>query len=189
MGTKRRYRIVVALDGSQYAEIVLEHALDQAARHDSPDLHLVAIVDSAGDVDFTKRWLARIALEGLDAFSGHEGTWRTRLHVRVGRAEEEIPNLAAEVDADMLVIGNYGVHPRRHPIAERVLARATCPTLVVGLAGHVVEAEPQCPDCVDVRESSDGEVWFCAAHTSDVELRLSTMLPAGLPLTRGGTLW
>jgi len=188
MGTTRRFRIVIAIDGSQYSEIVLEHALDQAARHDSPDLHLVTIVNNKADVDFTKRWLARTALEGLDAFSNHQGTWRTRLHVRVGKPEEEIPNLAAEVEADLLVIGNFGVHPQRHPIAEGVIARATCPTLVVGLSGRAVEANPQCPDCVTVRETTDGERWFCDAHTSDVELRLSTLLPTTM-LSRGGTMW
>jgi len=189
MDAPRRYRIVVALDGSQYSEIVLEHAFDQAARHDTPDLHLVTVVDNAGDVDFMKHWLARTALEGLDAFSDHREAWRTRLHVRVGKTETEIANLAAEVDADLLVIGNYGVHPQRRSIASRIIERATCATLVVGLTGRAVEAEPQCLDCVAVRESSDGERWFCAAHTSDHDLRLSTLVPRGVPLMRGGTLW
>ena len=185
----KRYRIVAALDGSQYAPIVLEHALDQAARHDAADIHLVMVINNTADADRTKRWLAQTALEGLDAFSEHGGEWRTRLHVRVGKADEEISILAGEVDADLLVIGNYGVHPARTPIAARVIEQAPCATLVVGLTGHEVEAQPQCPDCVAVRAASDGERWFCDAHTSDVELRMSTLLPASTPLTRGGTMW
>ena len=180
---------MIALDGSQYAEIVLEHAFDQAARHDTVDLHLITIVAEAGDVDFTKRWLARTTLEGLDAFSGRREAWRTRLHVRVGKTEDEIALLAAEVDADLLVIGNYGVHPQRKSIASGIIERATCATLVVGLTGHVVDKDVQCPDCVAVRDDSDGERWFCAAHTSDHELRLSTLVPRGGPLSQGGTLW
>lgn len=182
-----RYRIVVALDGSQYAQIVLEHAFDQAARHTDADLHLVQIIDRAGDAETAKSWLASTALEGLEAFASHCGSWRTRLHVRIGKPEDEIANLAGEVDADLLVIGNYGLH--RKSVAERVIARTSCPTLVVGLAGHSVELEPQCPACVAVRADSDGERWFCKQHSSDVELRMSTMLPASLPLSRGGTLW
>jgi nucleotide-binding universal stress UspA family protein len=189
MTAPRRYRIVAALDGSQYAEIVLEHALDQAARHDNPDLHLVTIVDDEAAVDATKRWLAQTVLQGLDAFSGHRGTWRTRLHVRAGKAEAEIANLAAEVDADLLVIGNYGVHPQRKPIASAIVERTTCATLVVGLTGHVVEAEPQCPACVEAREHSDGERWFCDAHTSDRELRLSTLISHTSPSAHGGPMW
>lgn len=185
----RRYRIVVALDGSEYAPIVLEQALDQAARHGSSDIHLVTIINNRADVHATKRWLAQTGLEGIDAFSPHAEEWRTRLHVRVGKPEEEIPILAGEVDADLLVIGNYGVHGERNAIAPRIVERMPCATLVVGLAAHELEAEPQCPDCVAVRESSDGYRWFCEAHTSDVELRLSTLLPSGAPLMRGGTMW
>lgn len=189
MDTPRRYRIVAALDGSQYSEIVLEHALDQAARHDAPDLHLITVVEAASDVEFTKRWLARMALEGLDDFRDRREGWRTRLHVRVGKADEEIANLAAEVAADLLVIGNYGVHPQRKPIAARVLERASCATLVVGLTGHPVEAEPQCPDCVAIREASEGERWFCDAHTGDHPMHASLLVPRGLPLVHGGPLW
>lgn len=185
----RKYRIVVGLDGSEYAEIVLEHAFDQAARHDSPDLHLVSIVGDERELDRTKQWLARIALEGLDAFGERASPWSTRLHVRVGKPEREIANIANEVDADLLVIGNYGVHRHRKSTATRIMERVACPTLVLGLSGHVVEVEPQCPACVLVRESTDGERWFCDAHTSDHELRLSTLVPRGAPLTHGGTMW
>jgi nucleotide-binding universal stress UspA family protein len=188
MGTLRRYRIVIALDGSQYAEIVLEHAFDQAARHGDADLHLITIVDDPADIDHTKRWLARATLEGLDAFSERRSQWRTRLHVRVGKTADEIANLAAEVAADLLVIGNYGVHPQRKPIAMEVIERAPCATLIVGLTGRVVEAVEQCPDCVLVREESDGERWFCEAHTSDHELRLSTLVPSSLSLSHSN-LW
>ena len=181
-----RYRIVVALDGSQYAQIVLEHAFDQAARHDDADLHLVRIIERRDDAETAKSWLASSALEALEAFSSHCGSWRTRLHVRVGKPEEEIVNLAAEVDADLLVIGNYGMH--RRSVAERIISRASCSTLVVGLS-RAVEAQPQCPDCVKVRADSDGERWFCKAHSADVELRMSTLLPGSLPLSRGGALW
>ena len=189
MTAPRRYRIVAALDGSQYAEIVLEHALDQAARHDRPDLHFVMIVDGAADVEPTKRWLAQTVLLGLDAFSDHHDTWRTRLHVRVGKTEAEIANLAAEVDADLLVIGNFGVHPQRKPLASKIVERTTCATLVVGLTGHAVEAQPQCPSCVEVREQTDGERWFCDAHTSDHELRLSTLVSHTSSSAHGGPMW
>ena len=188
MDAKRRYRIVVGLDGSEYAPMVLEHALDQAARHDAADIHIVMVINNTADAERTKRWLAQTSLEGLDAFSEHKGEWRTRLHVRVGKTDEELATLAGEVDADLLVIGNYGVHPARRPIASRVIEQAPCATLVVGLSGREV-TEPQCPDCVAVREMTDGERWFCEAHSSDVELRMSTLLPSSMPLSRGGTLW
>lgn len=173
-----RFPIVIALDGSEYSEIVLEHALDQAARHDAPDLHVITVVEKAGaDLVPVKSWLARSVLEGLDAFRAGKPDWRTRLHVRVGKPDEEIVNLAAEVKADLIVIGSYGLHHARHSLANDVVASAPCPTLVVGLAGHE-EGEPQCPDCVRVREESDGERWFCSAHAAPDRMRLSTLVPS-----------
>lgn len=188
-GAKNRYRIVIAVDGSQYSEIVLEHGLDQAARHDAPDLHVLAVVEESSGIATVKPWLAAAVLEGLDAFRAGRPDWRTRLHVRVGRPAEEIVNLAAEVDADLLVVGRYGLHHPRRSIADDVVASATCPTLVVGLTGHAVETEQPCPACAAVREQSDGERWFCASHAAPGRLRLSTLVPPSPPLTRGGSLW
>lgn len=191
MGTPalHRYRIVIALDGSEYSEIVLEHGLDQAARHDAPDLHVLVVVDEPSDCDLTKQWLATTVLEGLESFRAGRPDWRTRLHVRVGRAAEEIPDLAAEVDADLLVIGRYGLHHPRRSVADDVLAAATCPTLIVGLAGHIIEPETPCADCAAVRERTDGERWFCAGHSAPGRLRLSALLPSSAQPAGGGLLW
>lgn len=189
MDARNRYRIVIALDGSQYSEIVLEHGLDQAARHESPDLHVLAVVGEPAEIAPIKTWLATAVLEGLEAFRAGRPGWRTRLHVRVGRPAEEIVNLAAEVDADLLVIGRYGLHHPRRSISDAVIAGATCPTLVVGLAGHAVDPEPPCLECAAVREESDGERWFCERHAAPDRLRLSTLVPSSPPLTHGGPLW
>ena len=183
-----RYRIVIALDGSEYSEIVLEHGLDQAARHDAPDLHILAVVHDPSECDATKTWLATAVLEGLESFRSGRPDWRTRLHVRVGRPAEEIPDLAAEVDADLLVIGRYG-HHSRHALSDAIVAAATCSTLIVGLAGHVVEPELPCAGCAAVREQSDGERWFCAAHAAPDRLRLSALLPSSAHPAGGGLLW
>jgi nucleotide-binding universal stress UspA family protein len=188
MDSKRRYRIVIALDGSEYSEIVLEHALDQAARHDTPDLHILTVVEKDSDLLPIKTWLATCVLEGLDTFRSDRPDWRTRLHVRAGRADEEIVNLAGEIDADLLVIGRYGLHHRRGSTADRVVASVECPTLVVGLAGHTIDPQPQCVYCVATREESDGERWFCATHAGD-RIQLSTLVPWSASLTHGGPLW
>jgi nucleotide-binding universal stress UspA family protein len=187
--TQRRYRIVIALDGSEYAELVLEHGLDQASRHDTPDVHVLRVVPTDTEVEPSKIWLATRVLEGLDAFRAGRPAWRTRLHVRVGNTAEEITNLAAEVDADLLVVGRYGLHHPRHSLAERIVATASCPTLVVGLSGHEVDATPMCPSCAAVREESDGESWFCADHRAPDRARLSTLMPWSGMLSHGGPLW
>jgi nucleotide-binding universal stress UspA family protein len=180
--TPHRFRIVVALDRSEYAEIVLEHALDQAARHSGPDLHFVTIVDKPAELEDAKSRLAIEAFEGLEVFGRGQPDWRARLHVRAGKADEEIANLAAEVEADLLVIGRFGPHA-----TDRLLARAPCPTLVVGLTGRSVEPHAQCGKCVAVRADSAGERWFCAEHTSD-RGRLTELLPLSHSSIHGGPL-
>jgi nucleotide-binding universal stress UspA family protein len=173
---QQRFPIVIALDDSEYAEIVLEHALDQAARHDAPDLHFVTVVGDDRDLDAAHERLARVVAEGLDTFYTDRDVWRTRVHVRRGKAATEIAALAGDVDARLLVIGRYGVHRRHGSVADRVVALAPCPTLVVGLADRPVP-EPPCEASIALRESTDGETWFCREHAAPDRMRLSLLVP------------
>ena len=185
----RRYRIVVALDASEYAEIVVEHALDQAARHDAVDLHFVTVVDPSEDLAAAKARLALLALDGLDNESKLD--WHARLHVRIGPRAEEIANVAGELDADLLVVGHFGANGRRgkQSTADRVLERVACPTLVVSLGAHVLEAHPPCEQCAAIREESEGERWFCEEHSTDGRVDLTIRLPSSATSLHGGPLW
>jgi nucleotide-binding universal stress UspA family protein len=161
----RRYRIVAGIDLSEYSDIVIEHALDQAARHEAPELHFLTVRESrrSASVDI-KRALWERVYEPLQTFNAHGLDWRARLHVRRGKPDEQIAALANEIRADLVVIGQFGLHGKRVP--DHVLHEASCPTLVVGMP-HEADVSQVCPMCVTVRDSSDGERWFCAAHTAD----------------------
>ncbi len=186
MTALKRFPIVIAVDGSEYSEIVAEHGFDQAARHDTPDLHFVTVVKpKERDIEPTKQWLSRLVVEGLEAFRNGRD-WHARIHVRAGEPAEEIANLAEEIGAQLIVVGRYGTHGR-HSVPERLLDLTACPTLSVGLTGLEVDPEPQCPDCVAVRADSDGERWFCAAHVAPDRVRLSLLVP---PITaERGTIY
>lgn len=186
----RRFRIVVALDLTEYSSIVLEHALDLASRYEAPDLHVVTVVDSEDRIEKAKRELAEQVMFALDGYNCSD--WRARLHVRVGRPHEEITNLAAELRANLVVLGRFGLHHKRRRLgstASRVLDASECPTFVVGLVDDAPEAQEQCPDCVRVRAESDGEVWFCATHTAPDRVSIATTLLPSTPLTGGGPMW
>ena len=43
LSRSRNFRIIVGVDLSEYSDIVIEHALDQAARHDEPELHFLTV--------------------------------------------------------------------------------------------------------------------------------------------------
>jgi nucleotide-binding universal stress UspA family protein len=164
----RRYRIVVGLDLSEYSEMVLEHALDQAARHQSPELHLLTVREKRNpDAEQVKQALWEHVYGTLEAFNRHGTEWRARLHVRRGKPDEQIVQLASEIAADMIVIGEFGLHharPSHKALPNKVILNATCPTLVVGLP-QSYDAQ-QCPMCVALRQESEGELWWCEDHSS-----------------------
>ena len=162
----RRYRIVVGIDLSEYSDIVLEHALDQAARHEAPELHLLTVRERRRpDAEDVKQALWERVYPELEAFNQHGRDWRARLHVRKGKPQEQIVMLAAELRADLIVVGQFGLHHPKSPkksLTNEILHQAGCPTLVVGM-GDTSDAT-QCPLCVAVREDSEGEDWFCEDH-------------------------
>lgn len=164
----RRYRIVVGVDLSEYSEIVLEHALDQAARHDAPELHLLTVRErKKPTAEQIKQALWDRVHPALEAFNRHGVEWRARLHIRRGKPEEQIAMLAGELRADLIVIGRFGLHHPRAPhksLTHDVLAAGVCPTLVVGLS-DTIDAQ-QCPMCVAVREDTEGQQWFCGDHAA-----------------------
>ena len=186
----QRQRILCALDLSEYAEIVLEHALDQAARAEAPELHFLTVVDRSAACELTKQRLAGLV---IPAFEGLDCTlWTVRLHVRVGKPADEITVLADEIHAHLVVLGRFGTHhPHRRlgSVASHVIDRVNSPTLIVGLTATSEEAVAQCPACVEVRAASGGERWFCDEHRAPERVRLTTLVSPGTLSSGGGLMW
>lgn len=183
----RRFRIVVALDATEYAEIVLEHGIDQAARHQRPDLHFVTVVEKDANAEEARVRCAGLVLQGLDTMGTHGADWRSWLHVLEGEPETAIAELAADIRADLVVIGRFGMHSRRGSTADRLLAKTPCPTLVVNLKQDIVPAVVQCPACASVRAETEAERLFCDEHVGD-RVGLSS-LASSSTVTRGGSVW
>ncbi|MBK9031995.1 MAG: universal stress protein [Myxococcales bacterium] len=192
--------IVVAVDLSEYSDAVLTHAFDQAARMERPAVHILAVVSDEHGLwhrpteaelsereDHTKAALVVLARRVLDDAvpAVTREHWNVRLHVRRGHPDEQIVELTEQVMADLLVIGRYG-HSRRRlgSIADRVLAQAECPVLVVSAIREHSATDRQCPDCVVVRADSSGEEWFCPAHHGG--RASSTVVRLGSNFARGG---
>ncbi len=160
--------MVIGIDLTEYSEIVLEHALDQAARHTRPELHFIHVKEQRkrSTEDLSRR-LASIVYPGLQTFSRHAMDWWARLHVRTGKPAEQIAGLAQDLMSDLIVIGQFGLHHPRQTfktLPGRVLQAAPCPTLIVGMPMPIDIS--QCPACSAVREDTEGERWFCAEHSA-----------------------
>ena len=165
---------MTALDRTDYTEIVLEHGLDQAARHPDAELHFITAIADERDREDASEWLVTTVHEGLDTFGLAER--QVELHVRRGRPAAAIGALVTELGIDLLVIGRFGVPSESDAIVQLI----ECPILVVGIEGHVLE--PQCPDCRIERRASNGENLFCAAHAATELTDLSSWVPSSTNL-------
>jgi nucleotide-binding universal stress UspA family protein len=184
LGRVRRYRIVVGIDLSEYSDIVIEHALDQAARHDAPELHFLTVKEKRKpSSDELKQVLWERVYPALETFNQYGTEWRARLHVRRGTPDEQIAQLAAEIQSDLIVVGQFGLHKKNIP--NHVLQNSSCPTLVVGMP-QAADMSPRCPMCVTVREETEGERWFCHGHTADADRLEHSTTP--MTTWSGGTL-
>lgn len=209
MSLPRRHAIVVGLDLSEYADEVLVRAMDQAGRHDRPALHVLTVVPTdhgfwrrpsdaevAAHEQEAQRTLVERVLRILDDAVPPERRlgWAIRLHVRRGRPADQIVELAEETRADLVVVGRFG-HAgggRLGSVADRVVAAAECPVLVVTPPRTTTASDRQCPDCVQVRADSDGEQWFCPRHHTDRLPGLSVLVGPGIGAggpSSGGTMW
>ena len=142
----RAYRILCPVDFSDPSRRALHYAAALASREDAV-LHVLYVVPAAmplpvpilmlavrpGVVDVTAG-----AAEALDAFvAGAALPRRPIAIVRDGPPVDAILACAAELAADLIVLGSHGRDGLGHLLfgstAERVLHKAPCPTLVVPL--------------------------------------------------------
>lgn len=95
-------------------------------------------------------------------------------HVRTGTPAEVILQSAADLNADMIVLGTH----RRSgleklllgSVAERVLHEAPCPVLIAAPKSFERRAqnssiEPPCPDCVALRSDARDQHAWCERHS------------------------
>lgn len=143
--------ILVGTDGSATADRAVEVAA-QLARQLGAELHILSVYQGAPEPD----WSARPALGGPLApgltDTGSSGgllgseqvaeravsTWgqglHTQAHAVAGSAVDAIVDLAASVGADLVVVGNKGMHGARRvlgSVPNSVAHRAGCAVLIV----------------------------------------------------------
>ena len=136
-------RILVPIDFSEHSNKALRYALAFAKQFDA-EVTLVHIVEQMvypGDwmyppmavTDFAaeKREEMVARLQALDAGSGV----KTQHIVRLGRAWQEIIEIAEEMKCDMLILATHGYTGLKHAllgsVAEKIVRHAPCPVLTV----------------------------------------------------------
>lgn len=171
---------IVAADNFSDSSLGSSYALQQAARvarrvrHSR--LHVVTVIEGESSPAETRRigsQIHRYVEEVAAVVGGLEGQLIT-VHVRCGRAATELLQFAANVRADLLVVG-YRRVPRTEQflfgsVVDRVMLAAPCPVFVAGPMPKRVdivrepEVESDCAACLVAREKTGGAAWWCSRH-------------------------
>jgi nucleotide-binding universal stress UspA family protein len=187
------YVIVVAVDYSDSGKLALERAFELAAQQPNAKLHVVNVLSvyEAGAVDSSKgawagalpslqEWTERLRTYVAEARAAYETAHPARpfgfletiaTHQRISDPSVEIAQLAADIEADLVVVGTHGrrgiARMIMGSVAEATIRLAPCPVLVVrpkALPRPEPVIEPPCPRCVATRKESHGQELWCAQH-------------------------
>jgi nucleotide-binding universal stress UspA family protein len=187
MATVHNYTIVVGIDFSDLSDHALDQALEMASLREGAEVHVVYVEPDlwtgaalapalAADAEAAAAKVAERAKQRVDAMAPHlrkRQIRRVLAHFRRGSPAENVAQLAADLDADLVVVGSHGHRGLQRlflgSVAERASRLCRCPVWIVrpkdhSTAGRVPEIEPPCPDCVKTRSESDGKKLWCPRH-------------------------
>jgi nucleotide-binding universal stress UspA family protein len=183
--------IVVGVDFSESSELAVQQAFLTAAQHAPSEVHLVNVVQTYGaqvsyemPVDASaltvltmteaRERLRRYADQALGRFTAQNPDRRFErviVHLRFDAIAEEISQLAADLEADLVVVGTHGRRGLSRLLlgssAEATVRLSPCPVLVVRpkkLPEAMPRIEPPCPRCLDARRESAGAELWCEQH-------------------------
>jgi nucleotide-binding universal stress UspA family protein len=179
------YVIVAAIDYSEPSELAFEKALELAAEKTHVELHVLNVCVSEMDLrsgigasppspTSAEHCLQTHVARTISAFQARTGCTpfeRLVTHVRFDEPGFEIAQLAADVAADLVVLGT---HDRRGvprlilgSVAEAVARLAPCSVLIVRprtVPSPMPAIEPACPRCLAARRESHGDQFWCEQH-------------------------
>lgn len=182
-----KYVILVGTDYSEASDLALEEALDLAARKPDAELHVVNVwlpdIDAIRSTTITASLpsLQRAAADLSSYVSKHVAAFEARhgaaltsqvfSHVRVAEPGREIAQMAADLQADLVVVGTHDRHGIERlllsSVAHVVSRLAPCPVLIMRpkvIPVPVPSIEPPCPRCTEARFASRGAETWCEQH-------------------------
>ena len=186
--SEKPYLIVVGVDYSPASDLALERAFELAAAQPRAEIHVVSVVNlygaqaimdgSTAPVDVSAVTLSdatatleRYVEQRRSSCRGSLESLVVRCHLRLDAPATEIAQLAADLEADLVVVGTHGRHGIARlllgSVAEAVVRLAPCPVLVVrpkALPEQPPRIEPPCPQCVETRKASGGAQYWCEQH-------------------------
>lgn len=188
---QKPYIVVVGVDYSETGDLAFQHAFEIAASHPLAELHVINVVHlmvATDEFGFTplmayasmtleqaeedlKQHVEQKVSEFHRKLATQQPAPRVIPHVRIEAPAREIAQLAADLEANLVVVGTHGRRAVARffvgSVAEVVVRLSPCPVLVVR-PQRIVELPqiaPPCPECVKARQASGGESQWCAQHS------------------------
>jgi nucleotide-binding universal stress UspA family protein len=137
-------RILLATDGSEEAELAATTAADLAKSTDS-ELHVIHVGETPlvyhperhgyrAEYEEHEREARQLLAAQVERIKG-AGATVAQAHLRMGRADEEIVDLAQSIGAGLIVMGSRGRGRIRRAlmgsVSESVVRHAHCPVTIV----------------------------------------------------------
>jgi nucleotide-binding universal stress UspA family protein len=166
--------ILAAVDYSDTASLVVQEAVELSRQKHAQQLHFLHVNHASPD-DAGQQARHAELLEWLGArLSSPPGVAREARvvgHELSGDPAKLIVEMAADLSADMVVVGTHGRTGVQRlllgSVAASVVQRCACPVLVVRPKLHhdpALQIEPPCPRCVQARAQSQGKDYWCVQH-------------------------
>ena len=187
----KAYVVVVGVDFSPASELAVDTAFELAGAQPRAEVHLINVVQTYGPQiayempgdssaltvlttaeagarfkEYAEQMLARFGAQHPGKNLG-----RVFTHLRYDSIADEIAQLAADLEADLVVVGTHGRRGVSRLLlgssAEATVRLAPCPVLVMrpkALPEAPPRIEPPCPRCVETRRASGGNELWCEQH-------------------------
>ncbi|HKO49289.1 MAG TPA: universal stress protein [Polyangiaceae bacterium] len=182
-----RYVILVGTDYSEASDLALDRALELAMKTEGAQVHVVnvqlpdlaamrglAVDPPTAGLQHNATDLVAYVSRRRAAFQEQHGvapTDQVFSHVRVADPGPEIAQLAADLEADLVVVGTHDRHGIERfllsSVAQVVSRLAPCPVLIMrpkAIPVPLPAIEPPCPRCVEARVASQGAEFWCEQH-------------------------
>jgi nucleotide-binding universal stress UspA family protein len=181
MSDDSRFVVLAGIDDSSLADPTAASAARYANAARGAELHFINVVtwvpthagpsERLAGLDASSLLEAsRVKLDKVAEKTGFKGP--LTCHVALGEAAREILQMAARINADVIIVGSHGRTGIRRAlvgsVAERVVRSASCPVLVVRDKDYHrsldPEIEPACTDCLAKQSETRGAVIWCDRH-------------------------
>jgi len=185
------YVIVVGIDYSEVSELAFDRALELAAEEPRADLHVLNVIEASlpmlpleiaypspavlPSMQSSAERLEKYVEKKLALFRAARGSatngMRVVSHLRSASPTFEVAQLAADLEADIVVVGTHGRRALSRmvlgSVAEVTVRLSPCPVLVVrpkSAPAPIPAIEPPCPRCLEARKASGSSAYWCAQH-------------------------